>query len=173
MNSEDQGFEFNVEYRRIHHRLFAYVNSMVLDLNDTDEIVQRAAIVMWEKSEQFDAELSFFSWACGIARFELLNFIRKKGRDKLSFSSEIAELLATTFEERDANLSEHEQALSNCLERLPESDRNLIESCYLDENGIAMMAKSMNRSTQSIYNSLRRIRKVLYQCVKRISGMQG
>src|SRR5262249_7089766 len=67
-------------------RLYGYIHSLVRDLNDADDLYQQTALILWKKFGEFDRQRSFFSWACGIARLEVANFLRSRGRQRLYFS---------------------------------------------------------------------------------------
>ena len=56
-------------------------------------------------------------------------------------------------------------ALSQCLFKLPESDRQLVETCYHGEQTIREVAEQIGRSARGVYKSLAHIRKILLNCV--------
>ena len=58
-------------------------------------------------------------------------------------------------------------ALSECLDRLAENDRQLVQRCYGDDVPVRRLATELGRSPQSVHNSLRRVRTTLLQCVER------
>jgi DNA-directed RNA polymerase specialized sigma24 family protein len=39
-----------------HTRLFAYIHSLVRDLNDTDDLFQQVALILWKKSAAFASQ---------------------------------------------------------------------------------------------------------------------
>ena len=64
-------------------------------------------------------------------------------------------------------------ALTRCVEKLPPADRELLAECYRDDgdgNRVHAAAARRNRSSHSVYNSLRRIRRVLFDCINRTIG---
>ena len=66
--------EFAELLRRNQTQLFGYIYSLVRDLDDADDLFQQTSLVLWDKYEQFDPTRSFVGWACGVARYEVLNF---------------------------------------------------------------------------------------------------
>ncbi len=64
-------------------------------------------------------------------------------------------------------LDEQRDALADCMTRLAPHDQDLLLTCYGDSTDIPEVARSRNRSPQSIYNSLRRIRRAMVDCVQR------
>src|SRR5262245_16710123 len=85
--------EFAELLRRDQTRLYGYIHSLVLDLNDADDLLQQTTLILWKKFGGFDRDRSFFAWACGIARLEVANFLRSRGRQRLYFSDELNLLL--------------------------------------------------------------------------------
>ena len=154
--------------RRDHGRLYGYIHSLVRDLNDADDLFQQTTLVLWNKFDSFDPARSFFNWACGVARGEVANFLRSRGRSKLYFSDELNLLLAEAHEEFDTDeREERKEALGGCLEKLRDRDRELLQQCYGTDEAIQAIASKHGRSSQSVHNSLRRIRQALFECIQR------
>jgi RNA polymerase sigma-70 factor (ECF subfamily) len=146
------------------------------DLDDADDLFQQTSLVLWDKFDQFDATRSFVAWACGVARYEVSNFLRSRSRHQLYFSDELNLLLIDAQAEYDLEVAQHEgrrDALAECMKKLRERDLELLEACYERSVRIPELARRWNRSTQSIHNSLRRIRRALYECVSRSLAKGG
>ena len=166
----DQGRagEFAERLRREQARLYNYIHSLVRDLNDADDLFQQTTLVLWKKFGEFDPARSFFAWACGIARFEVANFLRSRGRQRLYFSDDLNLLLIEAQEEVSGDEAEdRREALARCVEKLRQRDRELLHECYAEADGVQAAAGRHGRSPQSVYNSLRRIRRSLFECVAR------
>jgi RNA polymerase sigma-70 factor (ECF subfamily) len=160
--------EFAAQLRRDQTRLYGYIHSLVRDLNDADDLFQQTTLILWKKFAEFDPTRSFFSWACGIARLEVANFLRGRGRQRLYFSDDLNLLLIEAQAEvPDEELEGRRDALARCVEKLRQRDRELLEECYGDAAGVHTAADRRGRSPQSVYNSLRRIRRALFECIGR------
>ena len=171
-DAHSQG-EFAERLRPDQTRLYGYIHSLVRDLNDADDLFQQTTLVLWKKFGDFDRERSFFAWACGIARLEVANFLRSRGRQKLYFSDDLNLLLIEAQEEMSNNeLEDRRDALASCVEKLRQPDRDLLAECYGDTTGVNEAAGRRGRSSQSVYNSLRRIRRALFECVARVLGQE-
>ena len=59
------------------------------------------------------------------------------------------------------------------MKKLRERDQDLLETCYGRSIGIRDVARARGRSAQSIHNSLRRIRRALFECVRRSLAQGG
>ena len=65
------------------------------------------------------------------------------------------------------------EALAGCLKKLKQGDQRLVEACYGEESRVPEVAQSWGRSSQSIHNSLKRIRQSLSECVRRSLVQEG
>ena len=147
-------------------RLRALVRCLLVRAADVDDVLQEINAVLWEKSSEFEAGTDFWAWASQIARFKALNQIRKYGRDRLVFDDETMNRLAIIAERRLQSLDDRREALSECLSRLPASQRQLIELRYQDGHALKLIAKSLNRPHASIRQTLYRIRESLIRCIE-------
>lgn len=149
-------------------QLYGYIHSLVRDLNDADDLFQQVTLILWRKLGDFDRSRSFLSWACGVARLEVCNFLRTRGRSKLYFSDELNSLLVEAQERmcRD-EMEARREALGHCVGKLRQRDRDLVEECYSKPAGIHEVAQREGRAPQSVHNSLRRIRRALFECIRR------
>jgi RNA polymerase sigma-70 factor (ECF subfamily) len=160
--------EFAANLREIQTRLYGYIHSLARDLNDADDLFQQTALILWKKFDEFDRCRSFFSWACGIARLETVNFLRSRTRRRLYFSDDLNLLLIEAQEElSNEELEDRRDALAKCMAKLRQRDQELLQECYQESGGVNQAALRRGRSSQSIFNSLRRIRRALYVCVSR------
>jgi RNA polymerase sigma-70 factor (ECF subfamily) len=169
-----QKAEFAEQLARHHGQLLGYIYSLVRDLDDAEDLFQQTSLVLWDKFDQYDRSRSFVSWACGVARYEVLNFLRARSRDRLYFSDELSLALIEAQEDLEQErLEERRVALATCMKGLRERDKDLLEQCYGRSSGVRDVAEARGRSAQSVHNSLRRIRRALFECVHRSLAQGG
>jgi RNA polymerase sigma-70 factor (ECF subfamily) len=172
--SHSQKAEFAELLRHDQARLYGYIHSLVRDLNDADDLFQQTTFVLWSKFGDYDRGRSFFSWACGVARLEIRNFLRVRSRQRLYFSDELNLLLVEAQDEMtNDEAEERREALSQCVAKLRERDRELLDECYSESSGVNEAAERRGRSSQSVHNSLRRIRRSLFECIRRTLAEQS
>jgi RNA polymerase sigma-70 factor (ECF subfamily) len=147
-------------------QLFGYLFALTHNLEDARDLFQQTSLVMWKKFAAFEAGTNFGGWACQVARFEAMNFLRAKRRSRALSDDTLVEELANVVAREEISL-ERQQALSNCLGKLPIHERQLVDLCYGPRSAIKDVAEQLGRSSQSICNSLRRIREKLFECVDR------
>jgi DNA-directed RNA polymerase specialized sigma24 family protein len=65
-------------------------------------------------------------------------------------------------------------ALRGCLDKLPDSDRQLVRHCYGDSRvTFKTAAEELGRPVNSVYKALNRIRRALYHCIERQLAVEG
>lgn len=167
--------EFSTLLQQHQSQLFGYIHCLLRDFNDADDLFQQTATVLWRKFDDYDRGRSFLSWACGVARLEVANFLRTRSRSRLYFSDDL-NLLLIESQDRVSTLDADARraALGNCMNRLSEWDRGLLMDCYGEEDlRVTEIAREQGRSSQSVHNSLRRIRRTLFACVQRTLNQAG
>jgi len=147
-------------------QLNAFVLALVPHWSDADEIVQVTRIRLWEQFDQYDPAKDFAAWARAIAYFQVLTHRKKAGRRSAILSQSAMEKLAAEAEQFQGTSARHE-ALSECLERLPASQREILSRCYSGDTSIQLLANDLGRSFNALRQSLFRLRKSLYQCIER------
>lgn len=156
---------FVAEFARHRDRLFAYVYSLLPRREDAEDVFQRVSVVLWQKIGTWERDVDFPSWACGVAFYEVKNFLRVSGRDRLRFNDALLERLA---EERPATLAARDErvaALDGCLRKLDAAERELVRRAYADETSVRALAAESGKAAQTLYNRLHQIRRKLFDCV--------
>jgi RNA polymerase sigma-70 factor, ECF subfamily len=148
----------------------AFVRSLVQRREDATEIMQDVAVVLWEKFDQFDPSLDFRKWACGVARYEVLSYFRDRARNRLVFDEQLLTMLATESID-DPHAQQRQEALEQCLQRLPEPDRKLLQQAYTNGGSIKGLAEERQQTSGSLYKFLHRLRMALMKCIEKRIAM--
>lgn len=165
LNATQQA-EFVSQITRHQSALHAYIISLMPGLDGVDDVLQETNLVLWEKRRTFKLGSNFRAWACAIARFRVMGHRRKLARQGYQmFDDDLAEQLATECEADPEDLSERVQALENCLGRLQEKERTLIDFRYFSDSQLEKYAAHCGRSVESLRVSLFRIRAALKKCI--------
>ena len=143
--------------------LRGFVRSLVPTLEDAREVMQQTAAVLWRK---FDDSVDFRPWAFGVAKFEVLAFLRDRARDRHVFGDEVLALLEAEAMEAAWSSKQEERALEQCLQKLPVAQRELVETAYAPGVRMDELARSAGRTPMALYKSLHRIRMNLADCVQ-------
>ncbi|MCH9001552.1 MAG: hypothetical protein IIC02_03175, partial [Planctomycetes bacterium] len=63
-------------------RLLAYVLTLLPDYEAAQDVAQNTNVVLWRKADTFREGTQFMTWACQVARLEVLAYFRDQGRDR-------------------------------------------------------------------------------------------
>ena len=144
-----------------------FVRSLLFSNEESREVMQEIAIVLWRKFDASQDGTAFRRWAFGVARMEVLAFRRDRARDRHLFGDDIAELLERTVQSESATLDLERNALEKCMGKLSTDQRELVDAAY--EPGVKMsdLASDLGWTSMAIYKKLHRIRIQLMQCTQR------
>lgn len=154
------------EIARHQSRLRGLVRCLLVRSSDVDDILQEINAVLWEKADDFQPDTDFWAWASQIARFKVVNQIRKYGRERLVFDDAILEQLAEIAADKLEQLDRRREALDHCLQRLPPPQRQLIDLRYAGGQTVESIAESIGRPAGSVRQTLYRIRTALQSCIE-------
>jgi RNA polymerase sigma-70 factor, ECF subfamily len=158
--------EFIALYTRYERKLYRYVASLLTRPDDAEDVLQNAARVLWQKFGDYRREEPFLPWACRIAHYEVLNYCQRERTRRRHFRPAVIELLADTRLQQDELFEAQSRWLNECMQRLDEVDRRLIERRYASERSLVELASETGRTPNALYKSLRRARLTLLECVE-------
>ena len=165
--------EFLALFARQQDRLFAYIYTLLPHRADAEDVFQRCSLILWRKFAEYDREKDFLSWACGVAFYEVKNFLRSAERERLQFSPELMEQLAVARTEQMARSGDRLSALRECVDQLKAADRDLVAAFYGTSEQLSAFAAASGLALQTAYNRLSRIRQMLMKCVDRRLAAEG
>ena len=166
--------ELFVELLTLHQRtLYGFIYTLVPNPADAEDLLQQTSLVLWQKFDEFDLDSSFSAWACQIAHFTVLHYLRKKRRSRVVFDDELIARLAETRHDREEVHLSDRAVLAECVEELSEGDRKLIKLCYAAKRNIKAAAAALDRPVASVYMSLVRVRRLLMDCIRRTNAEEG
>ncbi len=164
---------FTEQFVRSQHRVYGYIVTLLPNRDDADEAFQDTCLVLWGKWTEFDPERDFDSWACGIAHNVVRNFKRRKRAGTVTLDDALLAEIAAMRLEAEPLLEARRARLSRCLDKLPSTQRMLIERSYLGGEPIRQVANQLRLTPASLYLRLQRIRLALFECVDRALGSGG
>ena len=161
------------EIARHQSRLRAFVRCLLVRSSDVDDVLQDINAVLWEKADEFEPGTDFWAWASQIARYKVLNQVRKYGRERLVFDLPTVQRLADVAQQRLQEFDSRREALDHCLNKLAPVQRQLIDLRYVDGHAIDRIAETVGRPAGSIRQTLYRIRAALLDCIQRRLSSEG
>lgn len=148
-------------------RISAYIFSLVPNFNDADDIMQETITVMWRKFDHFEVGTDFAGWGLKVAYYCILDFRKKKDKDKVVFSDQLFEQISEVAKDKQIDTDERIKHLRRCIEKLKSEDQRFLKARYELNTGAKSLALQLDRSIQYVYKHLSRIHHILNLCVKR------
>ena len=171
MPSQDPTEHFIQSLTESQNRLYGYIYSLMGDRHATADMLQECNLVLWRKYGEFREGSEFVPWAFGIARFQVLAHLRDRKRVQARFvDADLAELLHEEAAAQAGEFEEMRAALRQCVAKLPEHSRELVEHRYFRGLAIQAIADETERNLSAVKVALMRVRHALRECIERQMG---
>ena len=158
--------ELAAHWTRAQRTVAAVVRTLVTNFHESEEVLQRVAVTLVQKYEQYDPSRPFVAWAIGVARLEALSFLRARSRDRLVFDDTLVAGIAESHERTAQSLVHVSQFLDECIEELDGRARRAIQLRYGGDLKTSQIAGKMEISDGAARMLLSRARTLLRQCLE-------
>jgi len=167
MSPHDPAEAFVQSLTESQNRLYGYIFSLLGDHHRAADVLQETNLVLWRKAAEFRPGADFIPWAFAIARFQVMANLRDKKRDREELMDpELAELLADEAQMQAEQFEDLRVALRNCVAKLPDHSRELVNLRYFRKHSIEKLAKVTERGLSAIKVALMRVRRGLRTCIE-------
>tara|TARA_R110002096_G_scaffold169222_6_gene340776 strand:- start:3720 stop:4241 length:522 start_codon:yes stop_codon:yes gene_type:complete len=145
-----------------------FVISLLPNPSAAEDVVQEVFLTVTAKAHDFEPETNFKAWVLTIARFKVLEQLRKEKRDRNRLSDEVIDLLADETDGADPGRAAAEiRALTKCLGKLAAKPRRMIELQYREGLKPGVIAERIGWEANAVYVALSRARASLRKCIER------
>jgi RNA polymerase sigma-70 factor (ECF subfamily) len=167
MNKSDKQIseEIAVLWTHAHPAVAAFVSSIVPSFQDADDILQQVAVSIIKNYDKYDRDRPFVAWAIGIAKNEVLMYLRKNLRDKLIFSPRAIQAISEVHEKESLKFDAMRKALDVCIKKLKGRSRRILEMRYVSELPIPRIAQKIGVGPNAVYTAFHKIRLALRDCI--------
>jgi len=159
-------------YQANERRIYGFILALVPKWSEADDLLQETTIVMWSKFDRFEPGTDFAAWAMRIARYQIMNYRKKKRNQRVQFSDEVLEAIDGRVSAATTQLDTRRDALQACLKKLPARDRELINLRYEYDATTKSVAERVGRGIDAVYKALNRIHVQLFYCIRRTLAME-
>ena len=161
--------EFVELFARHQLKLLGYIMALVPRTEDAEDIMQEVSKALWESFDSFEENSNFLAWARKLAFHRVLEYRRRATRQGFLFPDDVLERISERWDENPAKSasSDRHDALRNCMEKLRDDDRSIIDARYFEGRQVQEIAESTGRPANSISKSLQRIRQSLLECIEK------
>jgi len=150
-------------------RIYGLVAAMVPNAADADDVFQDVSTKLWQKFHEFEPGTDFAAWGLQFARYTVLKHHEQRRRNgQLAFGDDVLEMIADETCEVIPELNRRQQALRECVQKLPEHSRRLLAERY--ESGLKTcreVGESLGRSVEAVYKALSRLHESLLRCIEK------
>jgi RNA polymerase sigma-70 factor, ECF subfamily len=158
--------ELAVHWTGAQRTVAAFVRTLVTDFHESEEVLQRVAVTLVRKYEQYDRNRPFVAWAIGVAKLEALAFLRQRSKDRLVFDDGLVAAIAESHERAAESFAAAPQFLDQCIEELDGRARRAIQLRYAGNLRTAQIAREMEISDGAARMLLSRARSLLRKCLE-------
>jgi RNA polymerase sigma factor (sigma-70 family) len=133
--------------RKYQERLYWHIRRLVVQHEDTNDILQNMFIKVWQNLGSFREEANLYTWLYRIATNESLNWIeQQKRRSSVSFSDGEGFLSERLVAQKGFDANKIEWKLQQAIQALPEKQRVVFTLRYYDEMPYQQMAAVLETS---------------------------
>jgi len=149
--------------------IYRVVRKMVLDHDDTNDIVQDTFIKAYSRLEQFNEQFPFYPWLHRIAINTTLNFIEKYRRYQETFNRSDNQ---DVYSSQNGNSlqkiihNEFEQQIKLALERIPVEQRIVFMLRTSEDLGYQEISEQLEISIGTVMSRLSRAREKLKELLQ-------
>ncbi|WP_375560575.1 RNA polymerase sigma factor [Bernardetia sp. OM2101] len=120
---------------RLHRRaIYSHIRKMVIDADDTDDLLQEVFVKVWKNIEKFKNESKLYTWIYRIATNETLRFLdRKKKKQGLPMNETSEQLMQNLESDEQFSGDEVQLILQKAILTLPDKQRLVFNMKYFDE----------------------------------------
>jgi RNA polymerase sigma-70 factor (ECF subfamily) len=151
----------------------SFIRMLISDYQQADDVLQRVAVTLVRKFDQYDPSRPFGAWAIGVAKFEVLYYRRERATDKHIFGDSVIEHIASRYEVLVEDTDPIRDALQLCLDQLKGRSRDVIELRYRRGMKSSSIAQEMTLSAGAVRMLLCRARESLRRCIERRIARQN
>ena len=166
--------EFMALYGRHQMDLYRYVRTLVVRPEEADDVMQEAAMALWQRFDDYDPARPFLPWAKRFAYFCAKQHRTRKARSKeVGLSPEVWDLLSEDHGNHEERLAAQRRLLAGCMNGLGSEARQLLQRRYVERVTLKDLAVALGRSANALYIQLFRVRKQLLGCVQKGLADEG
>ncbi|WP_288207153.1 RNA polymerase sigma-70 factor [uncultured Parabacteroides sp.] len=154
---------YNSLFDRYYVRLCQYVYGLLMDKDDTEDVVQELFLSLWKNRSKIEIRENASAYLYKMAKYFALNQIRTKSR--YTTFPENQEQYHLYYEENQLEADEFRIALYDCIDRLPERSREVLLLHRIKGLKQKEISEKLTISVKTIKNqiwiSLQKLRKCL------------
>jgi RNA polymerase sigma factor (sigma-70 family) len=136
---------------RYQKRLYWHIRRMLIDHDDTDDVLQNVFIKSWKGLDNFKEDSQLFTWLYRIATNETLSFIRQKKAERYVRFGDVEESIEGKLENDNYfNGDAIQKKLQVAIAQLPEKQRLVFTMKYFEDMKYDDMSEVLETSVGAL-----------------------
>ncbi len=133
LDEKTRHYAFNLLVNQFQQRLYWHIRRILLDHDDTNDVIQNVFIKVWKNFENFRQDSQLYTWLYRIATNESLTFLKqKKRRAFVSFSDVEYEMADSLNNDPLFTGDKIQLKLQQAILKLPPQQRIVFNMKYFD-----------------------------------------
>ncbi|MCD0490285.1 sigma-70 family RNA polymerase sigma factor [Pedobacter sp. MC2016-14] len=133
-NEKTRNEAFNLLINKYQQKIYWHIRRLVIDHDDTDDLVQDVFIKVWKNLEKFRNDSQLYTWIYRIATNESITFLNKKKNQNNIPLDEVSTALSETLTASSYfNGDKVQMKLQQALLILPDKQRLVFNMKYYDD----------------------------------------
>jgi RNA polymerase sigma-70 factor, ECF subfamily len=148
-------------------RLYWHIRKMLMNHDDTDDVLQNTFVKVWKNIDSFREESSLFTWLYRIATNESITFLNSRKRRSLLPLNEVSDyLMENLASDPYFDGDQLQMKLQKAILQLPEKQRIVFNMKYFEEMKYEEMSKILNTSVGALKASFHHAAKKVEDFIK-------
>ncbi len=166
-NEKTRELAFQTLVKQYQERLYWHIRKIVMDHDDTDDILQNTFIKVWRNIDKFREESGLYTWLYRIATNESITFINSNKRRSLIPMNDTSEFLMNNLQS-DVYFEgdEIQRRLQEAILKLPEKQRLVFNLKYFEEMKYEDMSVVLDTSVGALKASYHHAAKKIEEYLK-------
>src|SRR5690554_4019802 len=147
-------------------RLYWHIRKILLNHEDTDDVLQNTFLKVWRNIDNFREESSLFTWLYRIATNESITYLNSKKRRNLLPLNDVSDLLMENLtSDPYFDGDELQLKLQKAILKLPEKQRIVFNMKYFDDIKYEDISKILDTSVgalkASYHHAIKKVEKYI------------
>ncbi len=145
--------------------IYAFIVSLMGGRDEAADVLQETNLKLCREFHRYDESKPFINWALTLARFEVMAWRTRQSRSRLVLDDDVLERVASALQVQPMEPERELAALERCLQKLPQSQRAMVDERYQCGETVRAMAGRLGQPENALAAMFYRIRRALQECV--------
>ena len=155
-------------YRLFEARIYRFAQARLNDPFSAADILNEVMLEVWKQAGRFQGRSKLSTWLLGITRYKVLDRLRQRQRNPVQ--QELDDRLPDESPSHEAVIAGAQDAerLRHCLDRLPESQREVMHLAFFEDLGYREIAALVDCPEGTVKSRVYHAKEALKRCLSRL-----